>query len=112
MTAAAFAYRITFKLENRHLIRAREGASTGLLQSDGYRWTHGLLRDLIKKAAPAAQDAGYLAHVLLSALYVDIIEELLDSGRSPEMIRSAQTALARSVLDGNRDRPAQQRFEE
>jgi AcrR family transcriptional regulator len=95
---------LTFKLENRHLIRAREIASAGLRQSEHYRWMHGLLGNLIKEAASgaAADEAGYSAHVLLGALHIDLIEEMLATGRSSSEIRSAQAALARAVIDDAR----------
>jgi AcrR family transcriptional regulator len=96
---------LTFKLENRHLIRAREVASAGALRTGRYRWMQDRLRNLIEDAAPGATagDTGYAAHVLLAALHIDLVEELLATGRSPEQIRRAQTALARAVvaaLDG------------
>ncbi len=101
---------LTFKLDNRHLIRARERDAAGVRQSAGYRWTHGLLRGLIEEAAPAAaaNDAGYAAHALLAALSIDLIEELLAAGRSPQAIRRSQAALAQAVVDGARPgrRPA------
>ena len=95
---------LTFKLENRHLIRAREVASAGLRQSEHYRWMQGLLQNLIENAAPGAtaDDAGYAAHVLLAALHIDLVEELLATGRSPEAIRRAQAALARAVMNDTR----------
>lgn len=95
---------LTFKLENRHLIRAREIASTGIRQSEHYRWMHGLLVSLMKEAArgAAADVAGYSAHVLLSALHIDLIEEMLATGLSSSEIRSAQAALARAVIDDAR----------
>lgn len=92
---------LTFKLENRHLIRAREVASTGALRTERYRWMQELLRTLIADAAPgaAAGDAGYAAHVLLAAAHIDLVEELVASGHPPEEIRRSQTALARAVMD-------------
>ncbi|OBR54765.1 TetR family transcriptional regulator [Paraburkholderia tropica] len=91
---------LAFKLENRHIIRAREKASTGLRQSAQYRWTHRLLRDLIKDAANGApaETADYSAHVLLGALHIELIEDLLATGQSSSAIRSAQAALVRAVL--------------
>ena len=91
---------LSFKLENRHLIRAREIAPR-LLQSDHYRWMHGLLKRLIEDAAPpaAAAEAGYAAHVLLAALHIDLIEELLAGGMSLQAIRNAQTAHVKAVID-------------
>jgi AcrR family transcriptional regulator len=91
---------LIFKLENRHLIRAREIAP-GLLQSDHYKWMHGLVQKLIGDAAPGAtaDEAGYGAHVLLAALHIDLIEELLANGLSLQAIRRAQAAHARAVID-------------
>jgi AcrR family transcriptional regulator len=94
---------LTFKLENRHLIRAREVAPR-LLQSDHYRWMHGLLQTLVEDAAPggASDEAGYAAHVLLAALHIDLIEELLAKGLSPQAIGRAQAAHVRAVIDDAR----------
>ncbi len=60
---------LTFKLENRHLIRMREKNSVGIRQSRNYQWTHGLLQRLIEEAAPTAiaEESGCAAHVLLGA---------------------------------------------
>ncbi len=94
---------LTFKLENRHLIRAREVAPR-LLQSEHYKWMHGLVQILIEDATPGgtADDAGYAAHVLLAALHIDLIEELLANGLSLQAIRRAQAAHARTVIDDAR----------
>ncbi len=94
---------LTFKLENRHLIHAREVAP-GLLQSEHYKWMHGLLQNLIEDAAlgATADEAGYAAHALLAALYIDLIEELLANGLSLQAIRRAQAAHARAVIDDAR----------
>lgn len=93
---------LTFKLDNRHLIHAREVASAGALRTERYRWTHDTLRNLIEDAAPGATagDTGYAAHVLLAAVRIDLAEELLATGHSPEEIHRCQAALARAVLDG------------
>ncbi|PRY36703.1 TetR/AcrR family transcriptional regulator [Umezawaea tangerina] len=91
---------LTFKLDNRHLIRAREVSSTGALRTERYRWMQDALRALIADAMPGATagDAGYAAHVLLAAIHIDLVEELLAGGRTPERIRRSQAALARAVL--------------
>ena len=91
---------LTFKLDNRHLIRARERTTTGVRQSGNYLWAHGLLESLIREAAPEAteSDPGYAAHVLLAAIDIDLVEALLATGRSPEHLRQAQAALARAVI--------------
>src|SRR6202044_493955 len=66
--------RLTFKLENRHLIRARE-VGPRLLQSENYKWMHGLLHNLIEDVAlgATADETGYAAHALLAALHIDLI---------------------------------------
>ncbi len=78
-------------------------ASAGLLQAGHYRWLHSTIRGLIQEAAPQAATADpgypdYTAHVLLGALRVDLIDELLATGHTPQQIRRAQAALARRVL--------------
>lgn len=91
---------LSFKLANRHLIRAREIAPQ-LLQSSHYKWMHGLLSGLFEEAAPGtpAEHARYLAHALLAALHLDLIEELLADGLSLDAIRERQAAHARAVVD-------------
>lgn len=91
---------LTFKLDNRHLIRARELASTGALRTKRYRWMQDTLRNLIAEAMPGATDgdAGYAAHALLAAIHIDLVEELLASGRTSEQIRRSQAALAHAVI--------------
>ncbi|MBU9865997.1 TetR/AcrR family transcriptional regulator [Rahnella aceris] len=95
---------LTFKLENRHLIRARETPSLGLRQSEQYKWMHGLLRDLLKDATRggASEEVDYKAHVLLGALHIDLIEDLLATGQTSEEIRRSQAALTRAVIDDAR----------
>jgi AcrR family transcriptional regulator len=91
---------LTFKVDNRNLMRAREVAATGNLQSERYRWMHELLQHLIEDTAPQCtiNDAGYAAHALLAALHIDLIDELLSTGRSVEGIRRAQAAQALALL--------------
>jgi AcrR family transcriptional regulator len=91
---------LTFKLENRKLIRAREVSGSGMLRGDTYRWLHGTLRELIERAASGASavDPGYAAHVLLGALRPDLIDEMLASGDSPEAVRGAQADFVRRIL--------------
>jgi len=74
-------------------------AAVGALQVDAW-----LVRSLIKEAASgaAADDAGYSAHVLLSALHINLIEDMLATGLSSSEIRSAQAALARAIIDDTR----------
>jgi AcrR family transcriptional regulator len=94
---------LTFKLENRHLIRAREIAPR-LLQSEHYKWMHGLLENLIEDAARGvtADETVYAAHALLAALHIDLIEELLANGVSLQAIRCSQATHARAVIDDAR----------
>jgi AcrR family transcriptional regulator len=94
---------LTFKLENWHLLKARE-LGPGLLQSDHYRWMHGVLQSNIEEAASGAKrdDAGYAAHILLATLYIDLLEELLASGLSLPELRRAQAAHVRAVIDSAR----------
>jgi len=91
---------LVFKFANHNLIRARELGAAGLLQSEHYRWMHGLLGNLVEQAAPACRpsDAGYAAHALLAAMNVDLIEELLATGQTREEIREAQARLTRGVM--------------
>ncbi|TVT61167.1 hypothetical protein FNH05_03595 [Amycolatopsis rhizosphaerae] len=91
---------LTFKLNNRHLIRAREVASTGALRTERYLWMQDTLRTLIADAMPRATDgdAGYTAHALLAAIHIDLVEELLASGSTSDQIRHSQAAFARAVI--------------
>jgi AcrR family transcriptional regulator len=91
---------LTFKLDNRHLIRLREQHPAGVRQSVNYQWTHGLLQGLIEDTAPdaTAGDSSYTAHVLLGAIDINLVEELLAAGRSRQAIREAQAALVRAVI--------------
>ncbi|WP_353940553.1 helix-turn-helix domain-containing protein [Streptomyces sp. HUAS MG91] len=94
-----------FKLNNQHLAAAREQPGTRFLRSPHYVWTHETLAELIRAIGPeAAASADYRAHILLGALRVDLIDELLAAGRSPDAIRADLDALARSVLPPATDR--------
>lgn len=91
---------LTFKLDNRHLIRARE-VGAGLLQSPHYRWMHKIAQTLIEDATSptTADDSLYVAHALLASLHIDLIDELLASGLSLQAIRRAQAMRVRAVVD-------------
>ena len=91
---------LTFKLENRHLIRARE-FRMGILQSPHYRWMHGQTQALIEDATGQSMEAEalYTAHALLAALHIDLIEEMLANGLSLQSIRRAQAARARAAVE-------------
>jgi AcrR family transcriptional regulator len=91
---------VSFKLGNRHLIAARELAGSRLLQSAPYVWMHDTLRALIEQIGSAgAESADYDAHILLGGLRVDLLDELLASGKSPADIRQALAAFTCRVLD-------------
>jgi AcrR family transcriptional regulator len=90
---------VSFKLDNRHLMAARELAGSRLLQSPHYIWMHDTLRALIEQIdSAAAESAGYDAHILLGGLRADLLDELLASGKSPDDIRRDLATLARRVL--------------
>ncbi|WP_199178567.1 TetR/AcrR family transcriptional regulator [Acidimangrovimonas sediminis] len=90
---------LSFKLENRQLIRARE-AGGGVLQSAHYRWMHGVVRDTLQAAAPAmaGQGAIYTAHTLLVAVHIDLIEALLADGLSLPDLRRLQADRVRGTI--------------
>jgi AcrR family transcriptional regulator len=94
---------LIFKLKNAHLIRALE-LGPGLLQSEHYKWMHGLLQHLIEDAVPRSKAtyAVFAGHVLLAGLHIDLIEEMIDGGLSLKAIRQAQSEHARAVIDGAR----------
>lgn len=94
---------LIFKLENRHLLHAREMAPQ-ILASPQYRWAHGILQGLIQEAAPitTATVGGYAAHVLLAALHIELVEDLLAGGLSLATIQRAQATYVRAVIGGGR----------
>jgi hypothetical protein len=53
--------------------------------------------------APDPGYSAYTAHVLLGALRVDLVDELLATGHTPQQIRHAQAALARRILREQKD---------
>lgn len=90
---------LMFKVANRHLIHARE-ATPGLLQSPHYRWMHTKTKSFIMAASNQADEdyAIYSAHALLSALHIDLIDEMLAQGLSVETIRRLQAARGKGVI--------------
>ncbi|GAP26030.1 TetR family transcriptional regulator [Gluconobacter frateurii NBRC 101659] len=86
---------LTFKLDNRHLIRALEFGS-GILQSPHYRWMLGVTARFIEEGtgSPPEGAALYNAHALLAALHIDLIEDMLANGLSLDTIREAQARRA------------------
>jgi AcrR family transcriptional regulator len=92
---------LMFKLKNVHLIRALE-LGPGVLQSEHYKWMHGLLKHFIEDAAPSAKasDAVFAGHVLLAGLHIDLVETMIAGGLSVKAIRKAQAAHVKVVIDG------------
>jgi AcrR family transcriptional regulator len=90
---------LMFKLKNVHLIRALE-LGPGLLQSEHYRWMHGLLMRFIEDAAPVVEagECVFAAHVLLAGVHLDLVESMLAGGLSVKAIRKAQSAHVRSLI--------------
>ena len=86
---------LTFKLDNRHLIRALE-FGPGILQSPHYRWMLGVTAGFIEEGmgSPPEGVVLYNAHTLLAALHIDLIEDMLANGLSLDTIREAQTKRA------------------
>ncbi len=93
---------LTFKLEYRNLLKASEAATSGALRSEQYHWMRDLLARALAEAVPAlgAEDATYLAHALLAAVHIDVVDELLASGMTPSAIRRIQRAHVLAVLSG------------
>jgi AcrR family transcriptional regulator len=90
---------LMFKLANVQLIRALE-IGPGLLQSEHYKWMHGLLKRLLREAAPGSKsgDAVFVAHVLLAGLHIDLVETMISGGLSVKAIRQAQAAHVRAAI--------------
>lgn len=90
---------LMFKIANRHLIHARE-ATGGLLQSPHYRWMHAETKNFIMEASNQVDEdyAIYSAHALLSALHIDLIDQMLAQGLSVETIRRLQAARGKGVI--------------
>lgn len=91
---------LTYKLEHRAVLRAREAASGGTLGSDRYRWTHELLVELLLAASGTSEaTASYLAHALLAPLQIDTLDAMLAGGSSREDLQREQTAHITFVLN-------------
>ncbi|WP_249193796.1 TetR/AcrR family transcriptional regulator [Gluconobacter wancherniae] len=86
---------LTFKLDNRHLIRALE-LGPGILQSPHYRWMLGVTERFIEEGIGSLPEGAalYAAHTLLAALHIDLIEDMLSNGLSLDTIREAQARRA------------------
>lgn len=81
---------LRFKLANRHLIKARE-IGPNFLQSERYRWMHGLLTESLHQAAPEAGSprCGHAAHTLLAGLHIDVLDESLAGGMTVQELEQA-----------------------
>lgn len=90
---------LTFKIENRNLIRALEFVP-GLLQSEHYQWMHGVLCAFLLKAMPkgSKRNATYSAHALLASIHIDLIETMIADGLSYATIKQSQAAHVRAML--------------
>ena len=78
---------LEFKLAHRHLIRAREAAPQ-LLRSTHYLWMHEVLQTQLSLAAGLSESvAAYRAHALLASIHIDLLEELMAQGFSPQDLR-------------------------
>ena len=80
------------KITNGYLIRAREISPGSVLKSENYRWmlsvASGLIRQIVGQSETA--QAEYIAHALLATLHIDLIDELLATGRTLQDIRNLQ----------------------
>ncbi len=101
---------LMFKLNNVHLIRSLE-LGPGVLQSEHYKWMHGLLRRYIEDAAPdsTAGDAVFAGHVLLAGLHIDLVETMIAGGLSVKEIRQAQAAHAKAAIESVNSQKAESR---
>lgn len=90
---------LRFKIENRNLMSAAEGAGLGSpYQAGHYGWWHGTLRGALEQV-PGVHDADFTAHALLAAIRADLVAHLIDGqGTAPEDLRSALAAHLDNVL--------------
>jgi AcrR family transcriptional regulator len=92
---------LDFKLNNSHLMRAREGDDAPLYGVGFYRAIHGVLVDLFAQRHPQVpgEQAAYRMHVLLGAVRIDLLDELLEAQRVPlDQLRTAQADLVRAAF--------------
>ncbi|KIZ16401.1 transcriptional regulator [Streptomyces natalensis ATCC 27448] len=74
---------LCFKLDNRHLALALEGAgSDSPYRTEHYERWHTLLRDLLN-LIPGLIESDFTAHALLAATRADLVEYLADEKRVP-----------------------------
>lgn len=90
---------LRFKLANRHLIKARE-MGPNFLQSERYRWMHGLLAESLRRAAPEAASprCSHAAHTLLAGLHMDVLDESLAGGMTAQELEHALRDHVHAIL--------------
>lgn len=96
---------LCFKLDNRQLALALEGAGSGSPYQAGHyeRW-HALLRTVLEGVpgfADGGVDAGFAAHALLAATRADLVEHLVGQERAArDELRAGLAAFTARVLGG------------
>ncbi|WP_406068489.1 TetR/AcrR family transcriptional regulator [Streptomyces sp. NBC_01020] len=90
---------LCFKLDNRHLALALEGAgSASPYLAEHYERWHGLLRSALEEI-PGPAGSGYTAHALLAAIRADLVEHLVGQERmSGEQVRAHLADFTAGVL--------------
>lgn len=92
------------KLDNRHLMTALEGSTTGasesLLSSPNYQDVHILISELINQHRKCAH-ARWTAHVLLGAVRADLLRHLAEvEGMTTKQIQSQLRTFVRCTISG------------
>nr|WP_229928979.1 TetR/AcrR family transcriptional regulator [Kitasatospora xanthocidica] len=97
---------LRFKIENRNLMAAAEGAGLGSpYQAAHYAWWHETLRAALDQV-PGVRAADFTAHALLAALRADLVAHLIDDRKmTPEALRSALAAHLDNVLGSSSGPP-------
>ena len=90
---------LRFKIENRNLMSAAEGAGlSNPYRAGHYGWWHDTLRAALAQV-PGVQDADFTAHALLAAVRADLVVHLIDEQKmTPEGLRSSLAAHIDNVL--------------
>ncbi|GGJ91672.1 TetR family transcriptional regulator [Streptomyces camponoticapitis] len=91
---------LRFKLDNRHLALALEGAGgDSPYQADHYQRWHGMLQAILERI-PGLTDSDFTAHALLAAVRADLVEHLAGQGGVPrERMREQLASFVAKVLD-------------
>lgn len=94
---------LCFKLDNRHLALALEGAGgDSPYQAEHYQRWHGTLQAALERI-PNLADSGFTAHALLAATRADLVEHLAGREGVPrERMRADLAAFTARVL-GSRE---------